>query len=197
MSSDISEWDGEWTPITSVSLGSENWQGESDVSGEFQALWAPYGLLLVVRVADDTYRDGPNGTQMYLGDGLEIQFDRELDTDFGEPLNSSDDYQIGLSFGPELNEMRAYRWYPYALESSVAVEGAAVPTERGYQAVVLIPWSAFELDGSRLESGQTFGFNVSINDNDGDAPAQQSIISASPARTTYDNPTEWGTLVLN
>jgi hypothetical protein len=41
-----------------------------------------------------------------------------------------------------------------------------------------------------------FGFNVSVNDNDGDVPAQQTVISSSPARTTYNNPTEWGTLAL-
>ncbi len=46
------------------------------------------------------------------------------------------------------------------------------------------------------EAGSTFGFNLSISDNDSDAPAQETVVSASPTRTTFDNPAEWGTLVL-
>ncbi len=193
---DVSEWGGSWTPITTVSLGPENWREASDLSGDFQAAWSANGLLLAVRVTDEAYRSGPDGSQMYFGDGLEIHFDRNLGTDLGESTISDDDYQIGLSFGPNFNNLRAYRWYPYDLEAAFRVEGAAVQTERGYQVEVLIPWRIFEVDGNSLRSGQTFGFNVSINDNDGDAPAQQSVVSASPARTTYDDPTQWGTLVL-
>jgi len=44
--------------------------------------------------------------------------------------------------------------------------------------------------------GQSFGFNVSINDNDSTSFAQQTVLSVSPRRTTFDNPTQWGTLVL-
>ncbi len=194
---DVSEWGGGWSPIAAVSLGRENWQDAADLSGDFQTAWSPNGLLLAVRVVDETYRDGPNGTQMYRGDGLEIHFDRRLGSDFTEADISDDDYQLGLSFGPNFNSLRAYRWYPYNLEEAFRLEGAAVPTERGYQVEALIPWRIFEVNGDGLESGQTFGFNVSINDNDGNAPEQQSVVSASLARTTYDDPTEWGTLVLN
>jgi len=45
-------------------------------------------------------------------------------------------------------------------------------------------------------AGTPFGFNLAVNDNDGAAPAQQTVLASSPARTTHDNPTQWGTLML-
>ena len=65
-----------------------------------------------------------------------------------------------------------------------------------YALEVLIPWLYFDVSAAELQPGLRFGFNLSINDNDADIPAQQTVISASPARTTHDNPTEWGTLIL-
>ncbi len=68
--------------------------------------------------------------------------------------------------------------------------------EQGYDVEVLIPWSIWELPPDKTTPGATFGFNVSISDNDGEVADQQTVLSASPARPTYDDPTEWGTLVL-
>jgi hypothetical protein len=65
-----------------------------------------------------------------------------------------------------------------------------------YGLELLVPWLYFDISGSDLREGMRFGFNIAVNDNDGVEPAQQSVLSASPARTTFDNPTEWGTLVL-
>jgi hypothetical protein len=65
-----------------------------------------------------------------------------------------------------------------------------------YALEVLIPWLYFDVSAAELAPGLRYGFNLSINDNDGDIPAQQTVLSASSARTTHDNPTEWGTLLL-
>jgi len=60
----------------------------------------------------------------------------------------------------------------------------------------LLGWDAFGLTPDEIGPGKAYGFNLSVNDNDSDQPTQQTLISASPQRTTYNNPTEWGTLLL-
>ena len=70
-----------------------------------------------------------------------------------------------------------------------------IATEQGYHLEVLIPWYVFEMEGN-VSTDRAYGFNLSVNDNDSEGSAQETVLSASPARTTHDNPTEWGTLRL-
>jgi len=192
----FAEWAGGWNALDAIVWGADQHSGRADLSGEFQARWALDGLYLAVRVRDDRYRSGPAGTDLWQGDSLEIHLDRRLEEDFADAGLSQDDYQIGISAGPELRAMRAYRWIPYEQEAALSVLGVARPTASGYAMEVQIPWSFFGVQPQDLASGTVFGFNLSISDNDGDAPAQQTIASASPARTDHQTPTEWGTLLL-
>jgi len=190
------DWPNGWSPINAVVQGPENYAGAQDLSGEFQAAWTPAGLALTIRVNDDQYRSGPNGTDMWQGDGFEIHLDRALSADFDSVSADADDYQVGVSFGPDLSELRLYRWLPLEKEGEFRISGAVASTDQGYQAEFILPLALFDLSEADWRPGQTFGFNVSINDNDGDSPAQQSVLSASAQRATYNNPTQWGTLVL-
>ncbi|MCB0162148.1 MAG: hypothetical protein KDD83_28620, partial [Caldilineaceae bacterium] len=70
------------------------------------------------------------------------------------------------------------------------------PEWRGYNIEALIPWRELGLSRADAAVGTAFGFNISVNDNDGATPAQQTVLSLSPARTTHDDPTEWATLIL-
>jgi len=158
--------------------------------------WSPEGLYLAARVRDDRYRPGPNGSDMWQGDTLELHFDRALSADFAESFTNEDDYQLGLSWGETRSEVRLYRWLPLAKEGLFPVSGAVVPEGEGYRAEVLLPWTLLDVTAEQLQPDQRFGFNLSISDNDANAPAQESILSASPSRTTYNNPVEWGTLIL-
>lgn len=192
----VDEWPTGWNPMNTIIRGAGERSGDGDLSGAFQVLWSRDGLYLAARVRDDVHRSGPDGTTMWQGDGLEIHFDRQLDADFSDTGVNEDDYQIGVSFGDSLNQIRAYRWYPYDKEGAFTMAGSVQTTSDGYRVEVLIPWYIWDMDANGGAAPATFGFNVSINDNDGDTPAQQTVVSASPARTTYDDPTEWGTLVL-
>ncbi|MEZ4705905.1 MAG: restriction endonuclease [Caldilineaceae bacterium] len=188
------DWPGAWTPVTAVIFGRGQRADVADIAGEFQTQWDSGGLFLAVRVTDERLRSGPDGTNMWQGDGLEIHFDRALAADFNDAELSNDDYQIGISFGPDVRTVRGYRWIPYEQEAALALAGAVIATDRGYNIEVQIPWSVFAV--SSPQRGETFGFNLSINDNDADEPAQETVLSASPARTDHKTPTEWGTLVL-
>ncbi len=190
----FSEWPGNWQPIQTVVFGSDRHDGPGDLSASFQTGWLEDGLALAVRVNDDQFRPGPDGTTMWQGDGLEIHFDRQLAADFSSSQASDDDYQIGIAPRENYNGLRSYHWLPFSKESSLTLPHAVIGTDQGYELEVLIPWHIFDLD--TVEAGQLFGFNLSVSDNDSDEPDQETVASASPARTTHDDPTEWGTLRL-
>lgn len=190
------EWPGSWLQASAIVEGAASWSGETDLAGVFQVAWGDDGLYVAAKVIDDLYRAGPAGTDLWRGDSVEINFDRNLADDFGGTESNADDYQIGLGFGPDMALMLGYRWLPFAQEGPLDLSGAAVTTADGYTFEALIPWEVFGLTPAELAPGMTFAFNVALNDNDSDAPAQETVASASPARVTYDDPTQWGTLVL-
>ncbi|GIV71350.1 sugar-binding protein [Caldilinea sp.] len=190
------DWPGPWYPISAVVQGREQWSGPSDLSAAFQVMWAPEGLYLAVAVNDDVLRAGPDGSNMWQGDGVEVHFDRLLAEDFFDARANDDDTQIGLTPNETFVYLRGYRWLPLAGEARFDPPGAVTSGPGQYAIEALIPWLYFDISPAELLPGMRFGFNVSVNDNDGDVPAQQTVISSSPARTTYNNPTEWGTLAL-
>jgi hypothetical protein len=191
------EWPGNWIAIGALVFGRDNVQGPSDLSANFQVGWLDDGLALAVRVNDERYRPGPEGTGMWQGDGLEIQFDRLLVQDFGATVADDDDYQLGVAFDAELRTLRGYLWLPFALEQPLALPGVVIPTAQGYVVELIIPWQVLGLTPGSVPAGSAYGFNISVNDNDAAEPAQQSVASASAARTTHDNPSEWATLRLS
>lgn len=196
LDADLSLWSNGWIPVQHVAFGAENYGGPADLAGEFQVLWAPDGLYFAVRVRDDAYRSGPPGTDLWQGDSIEIHFDRQLGADYDDAEMSGDDYQIGIGFGLQLNAVTGYRWFPESEAGPILVAGAVRPTAQGYEAELLIPWSVFDVDPAEVTADATFGLNLSLSDNDSDAPSQQTILSASPARTDHRTPSEWGTLIL-
>jgi len=172
---ELSEWAGDGNIIRSVVAGQDKYDGASDLSGVFWSAWSSDGLYLAVRVMDDVYRSGPEGTDMWMGDGLELHFDGSLEADFADSGVNDDDYQIGISFGPDLDEVRAYLWYPYEQEGTIAVAGNVKKIDEGYQVEIELPISLFQ---------------SAFSDD------QETILSWSRARSTYNDPTEWGTLLL-
>lgn len=192
----FNDWPGPWIPLNTVIQGGEQWGGGSDLAAVFQLMWSADGLYMAVQVTDDVLRAGPDGSDQWQGDGVEIQFDRRLADDFSDPRANDDDTQIGLAPDSAFQYLRGYRWLPLAAEGRFDPPSAVTITPGQYNLEVLVPWIYFDVGGADLQPGARFGFNVSVNDNDAESPGQQTVISASPARTTHDNPTEWGTLVL-
>ena len=192
----FNDWPGPWIPLNTVMQGQEQWGGSSDLAGAFQLMWSADGLYIAVQVTDDVLRAAPDGSDQWQGDGMEVQFDRRLADDFADTRANDDDTQIGLAPDTAFESLRGYRWLPLAAESRFNPPSAVTVAPGQYNLEVLVPWLYFDVSSSDLQPGTNFGFNLSLNDNDAEALAQQTVLSASPARTTYDNPTEWGTLVL-
>ena len=192
--SNFDEWPGTWMPLNAIILGADNHSGPGDLSGSFQVGWNANGLLIAIRVNDDIYRAGPAGSDLWQGDSIEIQFDRQLAEDINSTKADADDYQVGIAFDNNISATRGYLWLPFANEQELALPSAVKLSGQGYQLEALIPWYVFDMDSPSTE--RAYGFNISIDDNDSAGAAQETVISASPVRTTHDNPTEWGTLRL-
>lgn len=193
---DLSEWSSSIYAVTQIVYGSGNWTGAADGSASYYIGWDGSALYLAIGVRDDRHVQLATGSKMYQGDDVEIQLDANLATDLSSTYLSSDDYQLGLSagdFGSRPPE--AYRWYPSALAGKLSgVTVKAKATADGYVLEAQIPWSTFALTPV---GGQTFGFALSLSDNDKTGAAvQQSMISSVATRKLL-NPTTWGTLVLD
>lgn len=191
----VDEWPGTWIPMNNIILGANNHSGPGDLSANFQVGWNANGLVLAIRVNDDIYSAGPVGSNLWQGDSIEVQFDRQLAEDFDSATADADDYQVGIAFDSNISATRGYLWLPFEREAELAFPSALTISEQGYQLEMVIPWYVFDMPDSPA-TDRAYGFNISVNDNDSEGNAQETVISASPARTVHDNPTEWATLRL-
>ncbi|TFG47436.1 MAG: hypothetical protein E4H33_05895 [Anaerolineales bacterium] len=217
----------EWKPpiqkvINYVVFGKENWTGELDCSGTVVAGWDEDYLYIGVRVKDDKYVQEATGEQIYLGDSIEILFDRYVSADYYLQSLSADDYQIGISPGKggiltysissgkvasmslisptatttgDPKPPQAYMWFPKTnAGKKTEIKIGALESGQGYQVEFRIPWSL--LGVANPSSGDHYGFALSISDNDkAGTLKQQTVVSNVPTRY-YANPTSWGDLYL-
>ena len=216
----------EWHPpiqkvINYVVFGADKHSGELDASGTVVAGWDEDYLYLGVRVKDDKYVQKGVREQIYLGDSIEILFDRYVSADYYLQAMNDDDYQIGISPGKDGilaysinsgkvasmslithtatpkpgNPPQAYMWFPKAKAGKkTEIKIGALEGGKGYQVEFKIPWSL--LGVTNPSSGDHYGFAISINDNDkAGTLLQQTMVSNVPTRY-YSDPTTWGDLYL-
>ena len=221
---DLSDWN---LPIqkviTHVVYGADEYDDEDDISGSVVAGWDKNFLYLGVRVKDEKYVQHATKEQIYLGDSIEILFDRYVSDDYSLQAMTSDDYQIGISPGEcigsclinigkvaspfmvhkpapascTLDPPEAYIWFPKTeagRTTDVKIGAVGMGSGSGYQVEFKIPWDL--LGVSTPAVGDHYGFAISINDNDnaGDKE-QQTVVSNVPTRYFVD-PTSWGDLTL-
>lgn len=194
------DWTDKWQPLTIWSYPTPAAFGNQDnLSALAQVGWQTDGLLVAIQVTDDEYHFDTvtKLTDLWQWDSIEILFDRTLAIDQSMRVWNADDYQIVVGFGPDGDSPVAYQYNQEAEPRlQVAVEGSARLTSNGYAAEILLPWSAFGLDGlAAAQAAQPFGFTLSINDRD-TGSSQERMLSSSPARRKQNDPTMWGTLIL-
>ena len=208
---------GEWTlpwqyVIDSVVYGGGNWTGEDDCSGDIMAAWDEDYLYMIVKVKDNKYVQEGEKEKIYLGDSIEIVFDRYVSGDYYLQAMTGDDYQLGispgrygietcmivngkLSVGCTPEPPQAYLWSPKVnagVKSTVKI--AAVAGTSWYQVEFKIPWDL--LGVATPKAGDHYGFAISISDNDAEGELiQQSMVSNVSTRF-YADPTSWGDLYL-
>ena len=155
-------------------------------------------MYLALNVTDDVHVQTEQGRDSFKGDGVELLLDANLVQDADFPFPNFDDYQIGLSAGAlqaNAPAAQAYRWYPLEQAASLPdVLVAARPTANGYQLEAAIPWRVLDVS---IEDQRSFGFVVSVSDNDTPNTADQQTLLSSTPRRNLGNPTTWDLLQLN
>jgi len=97
---DLYEWNEPIQKVINyVVYGADKHSGELDCSGTVVAGWDETYLYLGFRVKDDKYVQEAVKEKLYLGDSIEILFDRYVSADYYLQAMTSDDYQIGISPG--------------------------------------------------------------------------------------------------
>jgi hypothetical protein len=192
-------WD-EWTtaayPAAQVVFGRDQWTGKDDLEASFRLGWDENNLYIAAKIFDDVYVQNATGKDLFLGDSLEILFDRDLLGDFHNAGLTNDDYQLGISTGnPDVNGTKeAYLWYP----SNIAgprpdVKIAAVRSGGVTRVEVAIPWGTL---GVNPAVNQRYGFAISFSDNDTPGTQRQESMVSNVRGRVLTDPTTWGELLL-
>ncbi len=182
--------------LNTAVLGQGFSSGDADISAQARFGWDGTFFYIGVRVFDNKFTQTASGAQLWRGDSLELLLDTDLEGDFEMRLINEDDYQLGLSPGDLLlgNTPESFLWAPRGrVGVPEGVQIAAALTADGYQMEIAIPWALFELQPG---GGESFGFLLSVSDNDDPSAArQQTVVSFAPGRALHD-PTTWRTLIL-
>ncbi len=142
---DLADWASvTWTGVnqrSQVVYGTGAWMGASDVSFKAASQWTPEALFLGIEVTDDVLVQEWRRGGMWEGDHVEVWIDSDLYGDYSEAVNSSDDFQWGLSpgnfgeLGPEV-----HAWVPSIDPASLQeVQIAAQRRPSGYTLEIRLP----------------------------------------------------------
>ena len=142
-------------------------QSRVDLDGTFRLGWDNRGLLVLLNVKDDVPAESPN--RINDGDSIEMYLSPRV--------GSHDVVQVLIAPGmdPASPKVRTVVRGPTldpAKKIKPTVTVARTAVDGGYQMEVLIPWENLR---ERPEPGSEIGFQVIINDRDGDAPGGQLL----------------------
>jgi len=194
---DWAEWGSTQYWAWNVVYGAKNWISIADLGGNFVVGWNSQYLYIGTSVTDERYVQNRDGDSMYKGDSVEILLDTKLCSDFNDTSLNDDDYQIGISPGKpsESDPEEVFKWYPRPAGGLTSVSQTASSTfSEGYRVEVAIPWNIFKITNPK--AGDTFGFALSVSDNDDTSEDKQESMVSSVATRHLTNPTTWGTLIL-
>ena len=224
---DLSDWN---LPIqkviTHVVYGADEYDDEDDISGSVVAGWDNNFLYLGIRVKDDKYVQQATKEQIYLGDSIEILFDRYVSDDYYLQAMTSDDYQIGISPGKcigtclisfittgkvasplfpgdptsipnTLDPPEAYIWFPKTEAGRTTdIKIGAVGMGSGSGYQIEFKIPWDLLGVSTPAIGDHYGFAISISDNDNVGDKEQQTVVSNVPTRYFADPTTWGDLYL-
>ncbi len=175
-----------------------DWNGSDDLQGYWRLAWDDSNLYVGAVVIDDVHVQNASYGEIFRGDGLEIQFDSDLQGDYGSGL-SPDDFQVALSPGDfQARQPEAWRWQATAAGTMANAPGhgvrvAASQTEQGYVLEAAIPWSDIAV---RPTPGLIIGVALNVNDNDTIGSKRQEMMKSHIASRVFADPSSWGQLIL-
>jgi len=175
-----SEWSGaSFEPMLEINP-SLVFPDAADVFATFSTAWDATYLYVFAKVEDDEY-DVTGGATIWEHDGIEILIDG-LNNHTSTYLN--DDHQI-LVRADGVIEAEGYT-------GGSDIIGVGTRTATGYAVEVAVRWAFIE--GSPPQTNQTYGFNISVNDRDGEAFENQ--ITWKYVAEHWKNTSAWDDIIL-
>ncbi|MGB0389608.1 MAG: sugar-binding protein, partial [Ardenticatenaceae bacterium] len=171
------------------------WSGPEDLSGVARAVWDEEYLYLAVKVTDDAVVQESANEYLHRGDAVELFWDIDLASDFGQDAYSADEAQMVFSPG-NFSGKPPFAWVhqsPTGNFHRKMMVGYSFSPE-GYQIEMRVPWSGLAIVP---ESGQIYGYALALSDDDTFGDATQETQMATTPKLPYLHPTHWGNFILD
>ncbi len=187
--------------------GRELWSGKADCSGRIYAMWDFTNLYLSTQITDDQVYGFDGMHKSYNNDGVEVQMDCDLESDWEEASYDADEIQFQLTVhtgstgilpaSPEAARMAALPqvWcYQPMREEIPNAKIAMTRTADGYILESAIPWSELPM---KPRPGKWIGFGAVIDDTDDpNARTQTFCMSWPPKPNQWLYPQEMGRMIF-
>jgi len=168
-----------------VTYGADKWKGAHDLSATVQLSWRQDALYVAANVTDDILRQTQRGANIWKGDHIELYLDTAPDTDAGNTVFGSRQFQIGFSpgnfshSGDALADIapEAHAFLPAGI-SLTGTQVAAHRTAAGYTIEASIPWANFNF---KPQVGLPLGVEVGISDTDSIESTQEKMMTIGTA----------------
>ncbi|MEG2668963.1 MAG: sugar-binding protein, partial [Oscillospiraceae bacterium] len=163
--------DGEWDMNSFVTQNDTaktpylpEWKGDADCSFKIYRKWDSENFYLAAEVLDNVHYQGGVGGDLWQGDGIQFAIDPGRKNGKGSSLY----HEIGIALNND-KKVIAHRWVaPLLIKQGTLINYKCsikrLDTKTVYE--LSIPWSDL-VDGSAPKSGDSLGFSLLVNDNDG------------------------------
>jgi hypothetical protein len=189
---DLADWsEATFTELTCgqdyVSLGA-GCSTNDDLSLRFALQWNTDVCYLAVEVTDEVLQNENEASLIWAGDSVQAGFD--MAQNGGDAYDDSDDFEYGwaLTGSGEIG----HRWH--APTAAAPPQQDFVVVRAGGVTVYEIALPAGDLGQTAFGSGQTFGFSLVANDDDGQG--RQGFLQWTPGIGQQKSPSQFGTVTL-
>jgi len=154
--------------------------------------WGPTHLYLAFEIFDDDLQPGTFG-----GDSVELYFDLDLDSDFGQGAYTEDDFNFKIapvltSTETTLHVAQGKNGGKVVIPDDGNIKAAWVKTPGGYMIEAAIPWKTL-IGDRKPELGMKFGFDTMIIDKDKNKkPAPIRVMFWSSSKVPFYDPRTFG-----
>ncbi|MBP3360610.1 MAG: hypothetical protein J6N52_07140 [Clostridia bacterium] len=159
------EWNGSWIAADTKSavVNTPDWGGAADASFSANLMWDNENLYMAVIVKDNVFCQGYTNSDVWQGDSLQFAF--------SDPKKEKTDASICTAMSIALTnygtEVRRGLSDYGAEACMLSLNASAVRSEDGIIYELEIPWKEIFYEGYIPKAGESIGFSLLMNDNDG------------------------------
>jgi len=175
-------WDDAPTfAIDNVAIGSR----PSDFDGYWRGLFNGTSMYILVEVSD-TSLNNDSGTEWWNDDAVELYMDG--DNSKNSSYDGENDFQLGFRWNDDEVNVGGN-----SVSNISGIKFTQYQTNSGYNLEVKIPWNTI---GVNPEVGDTIGFDVAVDDDDGGGSRDAQIVSISSSDQLWADPSLFGEVKL-